>query len=73
MSSRLAREDWEDLSARSGGSGHLVTAPMLPLLFSSLAWGGWLRLGIPSPLPGTESDAGFSVRRQKRLNVTSFF
>lgn len=63
VSSKLARDDWEDLSARSGGSGPLggPAAPMLLLLFSSLIWEGWLRLGMPSPLTGTESDDGFSA------------
>lgn len=63
VSSKLAKDDWEDLSARSGGSGPLggMPAPMLLLLFSSLIWEGWLRLGMPSPLTGTESDDGFSA------------
>lgn len=64
MSSRLARDDCEDLSARSGGSGPLG-APMLLLLFSSQVWEGWLRLGMPSPLTGTESDDGVSANQTK--------
>lgn len=73
MSSRLARDDWEDLSARSGGSGPWALAPVLPLLFSSLVWDGWLRLGMPSPPAWTEPDDGFSATQtttkiKKRLN-----
>lgn len=59
-SSRLATEDCEDLSARSGGSGTLDT-PKLPLLFSSPACDGWLRLGTPSPPLGAESEGGVSA------------
>lgn len=71
MSSRLARDDWEDLSARSGGSGPLegTPAPMLLLLFSSLVWQGWLRLGMPSPLTGTESDDWFSATETKTNSI----
>lgn len=66
-SSRLARDDCDDLSARSGGSGPLAgtPAPVLLLLFSSLACEGWLRLGMPSPLTGTASDDGVSANRQE--------
>lgn len=31
---------------------------MLQLLFSSLVWEGWLRLGMPSPLTVTAPDDG---------------
>lgn len=52
MSSKLAIDDWDDLSARSGGSGPLggTAAAGLQLMFSSLVWEGWLRLGITSAL-----------------------
>lgn len=61
-------DDCEDLSARSGGSGPLggTAAPMLLLLFSSLACSGWLKLGTPSPLTGTASDDGVSATWTER-------
>jgi len=75
----LASDDWDDLSARSGGSGPTVGARgpvmlLLLLLLSSLAWGGWLRLGTrSSPGGGTESDAVLSAtRRQKKDRRQAF-
>lgn len=62
VSSRQAKDDCEDLSARSGGSGPLggTDDPALLLLFSSLVWQGWVRLWLPSPLTETASNDGES-------------
>lgn len=57
VSSRLVRDDWDDLSARSGGSGPGAGSRghVLLLLFSSV------ELGRPSAPTRTESDDVFSA------------
>lgn len=71
-SSRLAMDDWEDLSAKSGGSGPLgrTPVPVLLLLFSSQGWEGWLRLGTPSSLTGAESDGRCSATQTENHRKT---
>lgn len=79
VSSRQAKDDCEDLSARSGGSGPLggTDDPALLLLFSSLVWQGWVRLWLPSPLTETVSNDGESKEKkdcyEEKKNLCIFF
>ncbi|TNN47967.1 hypothetical protein EYF80_041829 [Liparis tanakae] len=75
---KLARDDWEDLSARSGGSGPWALAPVLPLLFSSLrpSYGNvplselllWRPRALEPPRPRSQWWGGF-VSGQRLLEV----